>query len=446
MRRRDLDPRLRGTLAGLAGASLPYQSVARMAEGGLVSSPIALTSSIVASPRLYTCSASVGQVSALRSPSTTATGNFVSASGRAGHEVWAMYVALFEACERYASYLPGDLTVATAEQLGVDALRLGTIPHCSEEEYAHPRCPLERPDPALEMRWVKGLDLCSCRELWVPASMVFLQTGPEPGSRPVSLSISTGCAVHFNLEVAVLRGLYEVIERDAIALTWLQRLPLPHLDDSVLDDSVTEWIELSRRQFIRTLMYDATTDVGVPVVYCLQLADYSAQAAQVVGCACGLDVTEAARHALVEAITVRQSIAGWTDLPDDFEAFTRVMDGAAFMGSPARRDAFDFLTGADRATSIPAAFTPESHVPPLEAMLGRLRALGMHLIVVNITTAELWRAGLVAVRVIVPEMQPLSLRPLWQYRGHPRLYQAPRQMGLPSCVERDLNQWPQPFA
>ena len=48
--------------------------------------------------------------------------------------------------------------------------------------------------------------------------------------------------------------------------------------------------------------------------------------------------------------------------------------------------------------------------------------------------------------VIIPELQPMSLRPLAQYRAHPRLYTAPRAMGHRALPESRLNRWPQPIA
>ena len=44
-----------------------------------------------------------------------------------------------------------------------------------------------------------------------------------------ALPISTGCAAHTDIAAALLSGLCEVIERDAIALLWLQRMAVPRL-------------------------------------------------------------------------------------------------------------------------------------------------------------------------------------------------------------------------
>ena len=61
---------------------------------------------------------------------------------------------------------------------------------------------------------------------------------------------------------------------------------------------------------------------------------------------------------------------------------------------------------------------------------------------VDLTTDEARRAGLVVVRVLIPGLQPLSFNQLAQFRGHPRLYDAPRAMGHTSHVEEELNPFP----
>jgi ribosomal protein S12 methylthiotransferase accessory factor len=57
----------------------------------------------------------------------------------------------------------------------------------------------------------------------------------------------------------------------------------------------------------------------------------------------------------------------------------------------------------------------------------------------------LLEAGFVAVRAVVPGLQPVSFWPRAQYRAHPRLYQAPAAMGYTVHGEPDQNYWPQPF-
>ena len=73
-------------------------------------------------------------------------------------------------------------------------------------------------------------------------------------------------------------------------------------------------------------------------------------------------------------------------------------------------------------------------------------ARDMPAVVVDRTSGDLAEAGLTCVSVVIPDLQPMSLRPLAQFKAHPRLYDAPARMGYPVRPEDELNPWPQPFA
>ena len=88
---------------------------------------------------------------------------------------------------------------------------------------------------------------------------------------------------------------------------------------------------------------------------------------------------------------------------------------------------------------------PEAPAEALAWLVAALSGKGMLAVAVDRTPREIAAVGLTAVNVIIPDLQPMSLRPLAQYRAHPRLYQAPELMGYPAHAEEDLNPWPQPF-
>ncbi len=132
--------------------------------------------------------------------------------------------------------------------------------------------------------------------------------------------------------------------------------------------------------------------------------------------------------------------------PDDVASFANVLDGAVYMARPERRHALDFLLeGVEaRAKTIPHDLV-ERPEDALDALRSTLARRGVQAYAVNLTTREAEAVGLSVVRVIIPALQPLTFRPLAQYRGHPRLFDAPAAMGHTVHAEADLNPWPQPF-
>ena len=146
------------------------------------------------------------------------------------------------------------------------------------------------------------------------------------------LPISTGCATHVTLAAALVNAICEVVERDAIALTWLQKLPLPTLDHGYFTGPVRQMVDWCSERGISTYMFDATTDIGVPTVYCVQLADTGCRAAQVVGCASDLDVAAAVERALLEAMGMRGHMHAEPLVPRRYADYDAASDGATAMG------------------------------------------------------------------------------------------------------------------
>lgn len=84
--------------------------------------------------------------------------------------------------------------------------------------------PLRVPDPKDQpLAWISGTTLQG-QQIWVPAHEVLCPFTPPAGTRNPSIWRSVGLASGGHLTEAVLHGLLEVIERDAMAVAQLGRL------------------------------------------------------------------------------------------------------------------------------------------------------------------------------------------------------------------------------
>jgi ribosomal protein S12 methylthiotransferase accessory factor len=362
----------------------------------------------------------------------------------------ASTVAVAEALERYSNcvYDERQFRWATADELGDEALDLDSLPRCSPAELADPACPVTLPDRSARIRWVRGLSLHTGEPRWIPARLVYLHIPPRgPGERYTS-TISTGVATHPDPATAVCGALCEVIERDAISLTWLQQLPLPRIELDTVGPELRRYLDVSAGRDVTIHLFDATTDVGIPTVYGVAIATEHPTCHTAVACATGLDPQTAAAKAICETSSERIALYGARPPSDDVRTFSSVFDGAAYMCAPERASAFDFLLGSParrRLSEMPALSTGDP-IADLRLVCSRLAALGLDAYVVDLTADEALRAGMTVVRVVVPGLQPLSFSYRARYLGHPRLYRAPARMGYPARSEAELTTWPQPFA
>jgi ribosomal protein S12 methylthiotransferase accessory factor len=373
-----------------------------------------------------------------------------AASGRALDDPdRARLIAIAEGAERYSAgdFLGEPVVTAMASDLPGPVMDLDRVPRCSPAELARPGCPLRPLEPAAPMRWVQGVELCHREITWVPAVMACYHLRDTTEAERFWHRMSTGCAVHFDPAEAVLRAILEIIERDIIAILWLQNLPLPVIRETGLSDGAGYVLDAERRHFVKNYLFDATSDLGVPTVYCLRIAEHDAKASRLVGCASARSIEAAAEKALLEASFICSVCYPDSPIPEAFEDFRNVTDGTRYMALPQRASSFSFLVdGADQRVAQDRPPLPDDSAAALASLIARLSDRGMQVIAVDRTPRELAAVGLTAVSVVIPDLQPMTLYPLAQYRAHPRLYAAPQLMGYPVQTEEELNPWPQPFA
>lgn len=356
--------------------------------------------------------------------------------------------SIAEALERYSAAVlrRRGIVVSTADGLGGAALDLDTVPRCSASELSNPACPIGLADPSRPIRWVPGLSLTTGRETWLPAVMVFIRIPPADAAERFWIPVSSGTAAHPELAQALVNGICEVIERDAVALIWLQMLSLPRVSVDIRLDAVLARGLCPGTHGHITLL-DATTDVGVPVIYAVNEAPPGHSVGTLVACCAHLDPRAAVRSVLLDELLHRQMVTRGGERADgEPDAFTQPIEGTRYMADPARAEAFRFVFGnATRRLSQMACHRQGSPLDDLRFLVDRLASLGMDCFAADLTTDEARQAGLHVVRVLIPGLQPVTFRPRAQYRGHGRLYRAPAAMG--QCVrnEGELNGSPQPF-
>ncbi|WP_285780610.1 YcaO-like family protein [Microtetraspora sp. NBRC 13810] len=362
----------------------------------------------------------------------------------------ARLLAVAEAAERYAAMAPidGESLWASADELAGGCLEPRRYPRCSATEYAHPRCPVVPFDRAAPIRWVRGLDLVTRRALWVPAVMASYAADPAVSAEQFTFPISTGYAVHTDPVEAVVRGICEVVERDSVAVLWLQRLPLPPLRPGLTTDAMATLIEWFERRFMRVHLLDATSELGVPTVYAVGAADHDPRASRFVGAGTGRSLAQAAEKALLETLGGDEHVHRAAPLTGYEDIRGEIGETSRFMAARERAHAFDFLLGTGDRGVTPGerGSLPRDPGQALAVLTGRLSAAGMQVAVLDRTTQELSDVGLTAVNVVIPDLQPMSTHPWAQFKGHSRLYTAPRLMGYRVLSEEELNPWPQPFA
>jgi|SRR5215204_1147293 len=379
----------------------------------------------------------------------------ISGTGASLQRELAQVKAYCEAVERYCNIVVGakPIVVATRDELGDDAVDMELFPRCSDEEYASQRNLTVPPSNKAKMRWVEGYSLIDGRPRWVPLVSVYVAAPFDYPGEVFTLPISTGCALAASYEHATVSGICEAIERDALMLAWYHQLPLPRLDvSSYTDPEFLERMRRVERAGVQQIFFDATTDLGVATIYALQIAPNSPLYALLMA-ATRLRPTDALSKVIDEAAGSRFGLEQSLLKPltfdvKDFRNFRRLSDGALFYGDPTNFGAFDFLFREERVRKIeklPLLETgdPESN---LSRLIETFRRRNLELLVVDLTLPQARDIGMYVVKVIAPQLVPLSPDFNTRFTAMPRLYEAPARVGYPVKAPNELNPWPQPFA
>ena len=121
----------------------------------------------------------------------------------------------------------------------------------------------EMPDDA-ELHWTPAYSLLNQEKAWFPFTFCYSNT-PYPDEVYVRFD-SNGCAAGNTLEEAVLQGFLELIERDAVAVWWYNRVSRPAVCLEGLNVDALHKIKNALDEHWDYWMLDLTHDFGIPVV------------------------------------------------------------------------------------------------------------------------------------------------------------------------------------
>ncbi|MFD9306530.1 TOMM precursor leader peptide-binding protein [Streptomyces sp. NPDC060048] len=343
--------------------------------------------------------------------------------------------ALCEAAERYSAARQGDELVIrdSLTGLGAEALHPNAYQLFDERQYADRerwnarQSPFHRVsapfDPAAETDWTPVWSLTAGTHRLLPTSTLYFDTGAGGGPRDGLWSDSNGNAAGGSLEDAVVQGVLELVERDAVALWWYNRLRLPGLD---LDSFDEPWLASTRSALERAghsvWALDLTSDLGIPVVAVVSRHREGPAEEFVYGFGAHFDPRLALRRALTEMVQMLPGRGG---------------SGSLLPGQP------QLLPDPAQSARTPGSWSYAGRRADLLDDVHHLRTLleshGMELLVLDQTRPDV---GIPVVKALVP-----GLRPFYARFAPGRLFDVPPSLGQRevALAFRELNSVPLPL-
>ncbi|MHB1558434.1 MAG: TOMM precursor leader peptide-binding protein [Isosphaeraceae bacterium] len=377
-----------------------------------------------------------------------------NSSGKGTTDAQARASGLCEGLERYSGVHRGDETMrrATSRQLGPDAVPLGECLLFSERQYRERQAWNARKshyhfvpvplDPNLAIDWTPAWSMTRREPRYLPTAFCYYNAPlPSPGAEPFCIGDSNGCAAGNTIEEAILQGFLELVERDAVALWWYNRVRRPAVDlESFEEPYLRRVANLLRGRGRGMWVLDLTTDLGIPAFAAFSRELDGAEERIMPGFGAHLD----ARTALLRAVTeMNQMLANVPERAQDLAS-----GGGGGLEDGETLEWLRTATVANQPYLLPAEGVPARTASSFGREPGddladdvrRCQAIveerGLELIVLDQTRPEI---GLPVVKVIVP-----GLRHFWARFAPGRLYDVPVSLGWLDrpTTESELNPIP----
>jgi ribosomal protein S12 methylthiotransferase accessory factor len=332
--------------------------------------------------------------------------------GKGRTRVQARASALCEAVERISAGWRDEIPfeIASRDELGAAAVApevLWNFSHAQVEgrgiwnaattdRRRHVPEPLASDRP---IAWVRGYSLTTRTWRWLPRDHCYAGA-PEPRYGQFN---PNGHAAGTCLEEAILQAFLELVERDAIAIWWYNRIRRPGLDPMTSPDGYVRTLANAfAAKGWRSFLLDLTTDLGIPCLAAVALA--TGDGRWCIGFGCHFETAVAVERAMSE-------------LAQLFRA-----DGRD--GPP------PWTPGGEEGHLFPEGWSapPDAPTRPIVTLTGLIEwcndlvaSRGLEMIVLEQTHPDL---GMPVAKVVVP-----GLRHFWPRFGPGRLYDVPVAMG-----------------
>ena len=219
--------------------------------------------------------------------------------------------ALAKSLERYSGVFDGTEARVRASfaDLGKAAIHPNACMGYSERQYAERESSNRRghkahwvPQPFQEdigIEWSSLWSLTAEVMRYLPTSLCYY--GYRSADPVFARGNSNGCAAGSVIEEAVLQGILELVERDAVAIWWYNRLRRPAVDLEGVDDPYVPAITNHYRKLRRDIwVLDVTNDLGIPTFVAISRRVDTAEEDIIYGFGAHLDPGIALTRALTE--------------------------------------------------------------------------------------------------------------------------------------------------
>ncbi|MUM78834.1 hypothetical protein GKC30_14450 [Pseudodesulfovibrio sp. F-1] len=384
----------------------------------------------------------------------------------------ALMSALGEAVEGYCAYdIRNPLIMGSYRKISTidpHAVSPAELPLYSPSQYGNEKFKYRPFTEDTVIRWTKGKSAITGTQRHLPAALVYVSYSVCEKETPLCHTIFGGIASSTSHTSALLSGLYEAVERDAMMIWWLGQLSCAKVE--LTSDT---WVgKLFEQKFagsgLTFELWHITMDIPIPVFFGLVTDARNNTVAG--GFGTNLNPEVAALKALFECV---QNRLGQLPMKSDW--------GRSLYNEKTQKNIFDensdtiaqqnFSGMVDLNNNLHTYLQPETHhyldavrsgnntidlneirnrsngsaEQDTETCLELLHKQGFDVIVTDLTHEDVADLGFMVLRVSIPGLVPNSVT-AWPHLGNQRLYDVPPKLGFKRKAEAEMADYPLPYA
>ncbi len=375
-------------------------------------------------------------------------------AGKGRSDSQAKVSALCEALERNSGVYDGTEIHRRARFIDFDegeALRPNDIMLFSDNQYKMRdqvaskkfrfyRLPELDFDENVEVEWTPFWSVSRKQHVWMLSAQAYFSyySSNMELNKFMGNPDSNGAASGNTIAEAFVQGFMELVERDAFAIWWYNRLSYPEVDiASFMDPFLTQLVEHYRTEYNRNVwVLDITHDFGIPVFVAVSERFDKKKRDICVSAGAHFDPHIALLRAICELNQYASVVLRSTDDVSSYTYFDQeCLDwwhNATLQNNP-------YLLPDSKAAKTTKADYPviaRTQAEESQACIDAVHTKGMEILVMDQTKPDI---GLPVIKILVPGM-----RHFWARFAPGRLYDVPVEMGKLSkpTPEQDLNPTP----
>lgn len=307
-------------------------------------------------------------------------------------------------------------------------------------------------DNNVKFRWTTCESLSDDSHLLVPCQSVWFSYPHISKESIVYPAISTGVAAGACLSAAILRGLLEVVERDAFVIYYLQKLPAPRIRlDLIKNIQVKQMVEMIKGYKMEIICFDISTDLEIPVMMSIVLDRTGVGKAVSVGLKSDLNPIKAIIGSMEESFHTRKWIRNEHEkrqTPITINDFSKNSDMVArglLWYSVDSINRLDFWLNNKQTKIVKEESKPTSSGDQLQRVIQSLSKCGYTAYWKNLMVLQFKNLNIYVAKSIIPGLQPLYLNERYRLAVSDRMYIVPKKLGFHVRNESQLNTFPHPF-